>query len=134
MSQEGQANMAGSFLSICGQISKLTTTHLSDKVPLPERHWTRENHARMTHKSQRRVETVLLCAHRLRETGSELSLPTEMWYKILEHPHWSKSFPPGMGPNPEIFSALSGLATQEKLEEMGMFLVAELGLNFEQRA
>jgi len=112
----GRQNIAG--LSIDFQkVVDLTKKHIVNKVPLPERRWTRENHAMMTTQSQERVKTVLLCAHRLRKTESELSLP-----------HWDKALGPCLPP--EIFSAFGNVVTQNSIEEMAMFLAAELGLNF----
>lgn len=45
------------------------------------RHWTRSKHKGATAKTKRLVETVLMCASRLRH--NEWGLPTEMWYEIL---------------------------------------------------
>lgn len=121
----GRRSNAGLSLEF-QKIIDLTKKHVVDKVPFPERHWTREKHAMMTAKSRERVETVLLCAHRLRITGSELSLPVEMWYKILEHPHWDKTFVTRLPP--EILSVVGNFVTKKSIEELTMFLVAELGI------
>lgn len=64
--------------------------YLGTNAGPPSRVWSIKNHHNTPKRIREQVKTVLLCATRLRNTGSELSLPMEMWLTILEFPQWRR--------------------------------------------